>query len=125
MLLLCARALPGPPSSAGDRRSRGPCVSERVPQVVPRVVEELPRTVSSRFSAIGGFSAIAPLSPRPHRQQPGYPDKEALKTALTELSSYPPLIFAGECRTLQSRLAKAATGEAFIVQAGRRRVHGE
>lgn len=30
----------------------------------------------------------------------------------------PPLVFAGECRRLQERLAKAATGEAFIVQGG-------
>lgn len=30
----------------------------------------------------------------------------------------PPLIFAGECRTLQSRLAKAATGEAFVMFGG-------
>jgi len=30
----------------------------------------------------------------------------------------PPLIFAGECRTLQSRLAKAAVGEAFVITGG-------
>jgi 3-deoxy-7-phosphoheptulonate synthase len=52
----------------------------------------------------------------PVQQQPEYPDKDAVKKALDELSSYPPLIFAGECRTLQSRLAKVASGEAFIVQ---------
>ena len=30
----------------------------------------------------------------------------------------PPLVFAGECRTLQDRLAAAARGEAFIIQGG-------
>lgn len=30
----------------------------------------------------------------------------------------PPLVFAGECRTLQSRLAKCVTGEAFLLQGG-------
>lgn len=30
----------------------------------------------------------------------------------------PPLIFAGECRTLQQRLAKAATGDAFVLFGG-------
>ena len=30
----------------------------------------------------------------------------------------PPLVFAGECRNLQERLAKCAAGEAFIVQGG-------
>lgn len=52
----------------------------------------------------------------PAQQQPEYPDPQAVKDTLTQLGAYPPLIFAGECRTLQSRLAKAATGEAFIVQ---------
>ena len=52
----------------------------------------------------------------PAQQQPEYPDPQAVKDTLSQLGAYPPLIFAGECRTLQSRLAKAATGEAFIVQ---------
>jgi 3-deoxy-7-phosphoheptulonate synthase len=38
--------------------------------------------------------------------------------ACGEIKSYPPLIFAGECRNLQERLAKAAVGEAFILQGG-------
>mmetsp|Transcript_25232 Transcript_25232/g.54843 ORF Transcript_25232/g.54843 Transcript_25232/m.54843 type:complete len:500 (+) Transcript_25232:76-1575(+) len=54
----------------------------------------------------------------PAQQQPAYPDADAVKRATGEIASMPPLIFAGECRTLQSRLAKAATGEAFILQGG-------
>ncbi|GAX83600.1 hypothetical protein CEUSTIGMA_g11025.t1 [Chlamydomonas eustigma] len=54
----------------------------------------------------------------PVQQQPDYPDADKLKGTLSELSTYPPLIFAGECRTLQSRLAKVAVGEGFIVQGG-------
>jgi 3-deoxy-D-arabino-heptulosonate 7-phosphate (DAHP) synthase class II len=38
--------------------------------------------------------------------------------ACDEIRSFPPLIFAGECRNLQERLAKAAVGEAFILQGG-------
>ncbi|KAI3435857.1 hypothetical protein D9Q98_001915 [Chlorella vulgaris] len=51
-------------------------------------------------------------------QQPEYPDQEELEKACAEIASYPPLVFAGECRTLQERLAQAATGEAFILQGG-------
>lgn len=51
-------------------------------------------------------------------QQPKYPDHAELKKACEEIRSYPPLIFAGECRNLQERLAKAAVGEAFILQGG-------
>lgn len=50
--------------------------------------------------------------------QPEYPDKAEVEKACGEIASYPPLIFAGECRNLQERLAKAAVGEAFILQGG-------
>jgi hypothetical protein len=45
-------------------------------------------------------------------------DKHEVAKACDEIKSYPPLIFAGECRNLQERLAKAAVGEAFILQGG-------
>lgn len=54
----------------------------------------------------------------PALQQPNYPDAEQVKLATEEIARMPPLIFAGECRNLQQRLAKAATGEAFILQGG-------
>lgn len=41
-----------------------------------------------------------------------------VEKACAEIASFPPLVFAGECRTLQERLAKCATGEAFILQGG-------
>ncbi len=34
------------------------------------------------------------------------------------LSTYPPLVFAGEARDLKARLARVARGEAFLLQAG-------
>lgn len=51
-------------------------------------------------------------------QQPEYPDAAELKKATDTISNMPPLIFAGECRTLQNRLAKAAFGEAFMLFGG-------
>ena len=44
--------------------------------------------------------------------------QEEVAKAAAEIAAYPPLVFAGECRTLQQRLAKCATGEAFILQGG-------
>lgn len=49
-------------------------------------------------------------------QQPNYQDEQKLREAVETISRMPPLVFAGECRNLQSRLAKCATGEAFLVQ---------
>jgi len=52
------------------------------------------------------------------KQQPTYEDKELLEKVEAELSSYPPLIFAGEARRLKSKLAAAGRGEAFLLQGG-------
>jgi 3-deoxy-7-phosphoheptulonate synthase len=55
---------------------------------------------------------------RPTGQQPEWPDPTALDTALDEIRALPPLVFAGEARSLKSSLAKVADGEAFLLQAG-------
>ena len=57
-------------------------------------------------------------SDRPAAQQPEWPDPEALKAALADLTALPPLVFAGESRVLQASLAKVAAGEAFLLQGG-------
>jgi 3-deoxy-7-phosphoheptulonate synthase len=51
-------------------------------------------------------------------QQPAWPDAAALAEAVDELRRMPPLVFAGECRTLRSRLAAVERGEAFLLQGG-------
>ena len=51
-------------------------------------------------------------------QMPVYPDIAALNAAEKELSSYPPLVFAGEARELTTALAKVAEGKAFLLQGG-------
>jgi 3-deoxy-7-phosphoheptulonate synthase len=52
------------------------------------------------------------------RQLPTYPDAAALAAAEATLSNYPPLVFAGEARNLTADLAKAVTGDAFVLQGG-------
>ncbi|WP_426572195.1 class II 3-deoxy-7-phosphoheptulonate synthase [Aquihabitans sp. McL0605] len=65
----------------------------------------------------------APWSPRswrefPAAQQPSWPDEAALESVLKQMSSMPPLVFAGEARDLTARLGSVANGEAFLLQAG-------
>ena len=55
---------------------------------------------------------------RPAAQQPTYPDAAALAATRAELAGLPPLVFAGEARTLTDLLAEAAAGRAFVLQAG-------
>ncbi|NQY20747.1 MAG: 3-deoxy-7-phosphoheptulonate synthase class II [Campylobacteraceae bacterium] len=54
----------------------------------------------------------------PIKQQPQYQDLELLKKVESELSSYPPLIFAGEARSLREKLAEVEQGKAFLLQGG-------
>ena len=51
-------------------------------------------------------------------QQPQWPDAAALESAIRELRSFPPLVFAGECDSLKEKVAAAAKGEAFWLQGG-------
>ncbi len=62
-------------------------------------------------------AAEAPVV-KPAVQQPSWPDPEALHAAVAVLATYPPLVFAGECDVLTTRLAAAARGEAFVLQGG-------
>ncbi|GAA3051573.1 class II 3-deoxy-7-phosphoheptulonate synthase [Actinocorallia glomerata] len=54
----------------------------------------------------------------PIRQQPDWRDHPDFDAAVGELSSNPPLVFAGEVDKLKRRLAKVAQGEAFLLQGG-------
>lgn len=63
-------------------------------------------------------------TPQSWREKPAlhlpadYPDGDALAAVEKELSNYPPLVFAGEARTLRNSLARVAKGEAFLLQGG-------
>lgn len=51
-------------------------------------------------------------------QQPNWPDSSATEKVIDNLSVLPPLVFAGEIRSLKQLLAKAVTGDAFLLQGG-------
>ena len=55
---------------------------------------------------------------QPAGQQPDWPDEAGLQRALKTIAAYPPLVFAGESRSLQASLAQVAAGDAFLLQAG-------
>jgi 3-deoxy-7-phosphoheptulonate synthase len=49
---------------------------------------------------------------------PTYNDKNKLNKVTEELSKYPPLIFAGETRSLKKKIAQVQQGKAFYLQGG-------
>ena len=51
-------------------------------------------------------------------QIPEYPDQNDLEQVLQTLESFPPIVFAGEARSLEEKLAQAAMGNAFLLQGG-------
>ena len=55
---------------------------------------------------------------KPAKHMPKYKDENLLKESLDKIKKFPPLVFAGEARSLKSKLAKVAKGEAFLLQGG-------
>jgi len=78
-------------------------------------------TAGDRSAATGPAGAVwTPASWRelPAAQPPGWPDPDAVASVLAELASEPPLVFAGEARTLTRSLGNVVAGNAFVLQAG-------
>ncbi len=55
---------------------------------------------------------------KPIQQVPDYPDLQALNDVEKQLGTFPPLVFAGEARSLKKQLARVADGQAFLLQGG-------
>src|SRR5690606_30221149 len=55
---------------------------------------------------------------KPIQQVPAYPDPAVLAEVEGHMSTYPPLVFAGEARKLKKHLASVANGEAFLLLGG-------
>ncbi len=51
-------------------------------------------------------------------QAPKYPDEAKLAEVEKQLTSFPPLVFAGEARDLKKALGRIAAGQAFLLQGG-------
>ena len=54
----------------------------------------------------------------PAKHLPAYKDKKELDMVLDKLKKYPPLVFAGETRSLKKSLAQVVDGKAFLLQGG-------
>jgi 3-deoxy-7-phosphoheptulonate synthase len=55
---------------------------------------------------------------RPAQQQVGYTDQAALARVIAEIGRLPPLVTSWEIEKLRSELARAARGDAFVLQGG-------
>jgi 3-deoxy-7-phosphoheptulonate synthase len=55
---------------------------------------------------------------RPAQQQAAYPDRAALAGVIEQIGRLPPLVTSWEIEQLRGELARAARGEAFVLQGG-------
>jgi len=79
--------------------------------------------IAGRDSGSGRGDGRPAWSPRswqhfPTKQQPEYPDAQALIDALAQLAALPPLVTSWEIEKLKSELADAAAGRKFLLQGG-------
>jgi len=79
------------------------------------VVDATEPVISADPAVIAGLDHWRTL---PIKQQPAWPDPAAVAAASAEIASMPPLVFAGEVDQLRERLARAARGDAFLLQGG-------
>jgi 3-deoxy-7-phosphoheptulonate synthase len=84
-----------------------------------KVVAEPPSSPSPVFSA----DSNEPWSPTSWKnknvaQPPNYLDEEELAAAVKKLERSSPLVFAGEVRTLHEQLARACSGQGFLLMGG-------
>lgn len=79
------------------------------------MVDPTETVVSADPAVVAGLDHWRTL---PIKQQPSWPDPAAVASASAELASMPPLVFAGEVDQLRERLARAARGDAFLLQGG-------
>jgi 3-deoxy-7-phosphoheptulonate synthase len=66
-------------------------------------------------STVPDLEALRALGPA---QQPDYPDRAAVDSAVARLRTMPPLVFAGECDDLKDKVAAVSRGEAFMLMGG-------
>jgi 3-deoxy-7-phosphoheptulonate synthase len=74
--------------------------------------------VAPEAPAASSTWAVDSWKSRKALQLPEYPSKEELDTVLQTIETFPPIVFAGEARHLEERLAEAAMGRAFVLQGG-------
>ncbi|XP_057490285.1 phospho-2-dehydro-3-deoxyheptonate aldolase 1, chloroplastic-like [Actinidia eriantha] len=99
--------------------SKNPIVSDKQPQAT---------TSSSTAYATAAAAKVVDAPPKKWAvdswktkkalQLPEYPDREELESVLRTIDAFPPIVFAGEARSLEERLGEAAMGNAFLLQGG-------
>jgi 3-deoxy-7-phosphoheptulonate synthase len=87
---------------------------------VPAAAKTSPPTLAPEREAAPapGKWAVESWRTKKALQQPEYPNAAELEAVLKTIEAFPPIVFSGEARRLEDRLAEAAMGRAFLLQGG-------
>lgn len=116
--LLCTKTLvPTLPSSSNNLNNSNQCSS--FPRPRPRPIQALNNSVTViTDKKCEAKWVVDSWKSKKALQLPEYPEQEKLQSVLKSLEAFPPIVFAGEARNLEERLAQASMGNAFLLQGG-------
>ncbi|KAG5031266.1 hypothetical protein JHK85_015248 [Glycine max] len=116
--LLCTKTLvPTLPSSSNNLNNSNLCSS--FPRPRPRPIQALNNSVTViTDKKCEAKWVVDSWKSKKALQLPEYPEQEKLQSVLKSLEAFPPIVFAGEARNLEERLAQASMGNAFLLQGG-------
>ncbi|KAK9284165.1 hypothetical protein L1049_023333 [Liquidambar formosana] len=84
----------------------------------PVIADKPPKPSTPPIPASSGKWAVDSWKSKKALQLPEYPNEKEVERVLQTLEAFPPIVFAGEARKLEERLAEAAMGNAFLLQGG-------
>ncbi|KAJ3700108.1 hypothetical protein LUZ61_003813 [Rhynchospora tenuis] len=117
---LSSRKTPSPSVLPVTHRRRAASISAvhaADPSKTPSVAEK-PKPASPSLASQSTKWSIDSWRSKKALQLPEYSDKKDLEAVLKTIESFPPIVFAGEARHLEEKLADAAMGRAFLLQGG-------
>lgn len=116
------RSLPSISAVHAAEPAKNPIVPDKTPKQqitpTPTPAPSTTATTTTTRNAVPGAWNVESWKTKKALQLPEYPDQEALESVLETLEAFPPIVFAGEARSLEERLADAAMGNAFLLQGG-------
>ncbi|PSR99867.1 Phospho-2-dehydro-3-deoxyheptonate aldolase, partial [Actinidia chinensis var. chinensis] len=101
--------------------SKTPIVSDKPPKSTKSAAAASSTAATATATAVDALPmkwAVESWKTKKALQLPEYPDREELESVLQTLDAFPPIVFAGEARSLEERLGEAAMGNAFLLQGG-------
>ena len=111
------RSVPSISAVHAAEPAKNPIVSDKTPkqQITPTPTKT---TTTTTHNAGSGKWAVDSWKTKKALQLPEYPDQNEFNSVLETLEAFPPIVFAGEARSLEEKLGEAALGNAFLLQGG-------